>query len=103
MTIHNHGTPFRDTDEGDDGFCDVCRPAIDKIGKDYRLAVGVTKDGKIVEVSMEEPEVNRFDPFEALDKILEAMLRGTMKCANDVDIVAKRLENLRAYITGMEK
>ena len=49
------------------------------------------------------PDPNRFDPYEALDTILEAMLRGVMATPSDVAVVASRIDALRAYITGMER
>ncbi len=48
-----------------------------------------------------EAESNRFDPFEALDEILEFARTIQRECTT---IGVNRLvENLRAYITGMER
>ena len=55
-----------------------------------------------------ELKANRFDPFEALDKIAGLRVLGLDEiggdsCLGDFDAVRVHLGALRAYITGMEK
>ena len=68
------------------------------MGKNYKLVVGVSEDGRIVEASGEE--TNYFDPFEALDNIT---LESAGCSTRSYDAILEQVNALRAYITGMEK
>ena len=49
---------------------------------------------------------NRFEPFKALDKILQAINyigEHTVGFAYETDTIRKEVHSLRAYITGVEK
>lgn len=90
MAVHEHGTPSVITDVGDDGFCDVCRPK--------HLPLGYSAK------ELYEIPPNRFDPYEALDTILNAVARLGFGPGHSVgDRILTNLYAIRAYITGIEK
>ena len=73
------------------------------MGKNYKLVVGISEDGEIIEMEFEE---NRFDPFEALDTFLACireMEEHTVGFGGDIETMRNQVYALRAYITGVEK
>ena len=79
------------------------------MGKNYKLVVGISEDGKIIETSGEEPE--RFNAFCSLDTIEEhlKMLTELDKemliddFTHSINCVYEEVYALRVYITGMEE
>ena len=77
------------------------------MGKDYKLVVGISEDGEIIETSGEEPE--QFNAFCSLYTIEEhlRMLTALDKelliddFTHSIDCIYEEVYALRAYITGI--
>ncbi len=79
------------------------------MGKNYKLVVGISEDGEIIETFGEEPE--RFNAFRSLSTIEEHLKMLTTldkeilidDFTHSINCIYEEVYTLRAYITGMEE
>ncbi|KKM93411.1 hypothetical protein LCGC14_1208680 [marine sediment metagenome] len=79
------------------------------MGKNYKLVVGISEDGEIIETFGEEPE--RFNAFRSLSTIEEHLKMLTTldkeilidDFTHSINCIYEEVYTLRAYITGIEK